>query len=230
MRRKVIQIDRELCDGCALCTKACAEGALVIDQEGKASLVSDPLCDGIGACLDVCPRGALRIVEREAEAFDQLAARGKAACPSSHAMEFSPMGARRGEALTAIGPASPSHASELSQWPIQLRLLSADAPYFDDCDLLIAADCTAFALGAFHGQLLRGRRLAIACPKLDDCSDYQEKLTAIILRHTIRSITLAIMEVPCCSGLKRIVGAALSASGKDIAIQTIVVRIKGGIA
>jgi NAD-dependent dihydropyrimidine dehydrogenase PreA subunit len=203
MRRKVIEIDRELCNGCSLCATACAEGALELDGEGKAVLARDIYCDGLGACLDVCPTGALKVVEKEAAAFDEAAAAAR-------------MGAPRGAVR-----------SELGQWPIQLHLASPAAPCFRECELLVAADCTAFALGSFHAELLRGKALLIACPKLDRTEGYVDKLAELIAGNTIYSLTVAIMEVPCCSGLSRIVREAVEKSGKNIAIKTVVIGIDG---
>jgi Fe-S-cluster-containing hydrogenase component 2 len=264
MKRKIIEIDRELCDGCGLCTGACAEGALELDGEGKAVLVRDIYCDGLGACLDVCPTGALKVVEREAASFDEkaamdrvAAARGAAAAGSSHVhahacpgqavRSFEPA-SRRPSALRPAGasaePAAAAAAaaplagqvpSELGQWPIQLHLVSPAAPYFKDCDLLVAADCTAFAIltrlagsvGSFHADLLKGKALVIACPKLDRTEGYVEKLAELIASNTVYSVTVAIMEVPCCSGLRRIVEEAVARSGKDIAVRTVVIGLDG---
>ena len=218
MKRKIIEIDRELCNGCSRCTTACAEGALELDGEGKAVLVKDIYCDGLGACLDVCPTGALKVVEKDAAAYDEGAAKphSHAGCPGSMAQVFTP---------TDHGQAG--GRSELSQWPIQLHLVSPAAPYFRECDLLVAADCTAFALGGFHAELLRGKALVIACPKLDRTEGYVEKLAELIKGNTVYSITVAIMEVPCCSGLSRIVSEAVERSGKSIAIKIVVVGIQG---
>lgn len=261
MKRKIIEIDRELCNGCSRCTIACAEGALELDGEGKAVLVRDIYCDGLGACLDVCPTGALQVIEKEAPAYDEDAAsahvgatRGTEAadtvhrvepqprhqgCPGSQVRSFTPLA--RKVAAHGDGNPAPDHApaaraeslgagaaaSELGQWPIQLHLVSPAAPYFKDCDLLVAADCTAFALGAFHAELLRGKALVIACPKLDDTEGYVDKLAELIAENTIYSLTVAIMEVPCCSGLSRIVAEAVAKSGKNIAVRAVVVGIDG---
>lgn len=264
MRRKIIEIDRALCDGCGNCTTACAEGALELDDEGKAVLVRDIFCDGLGACLDVCPTGALKVTEKDAAAYDEDAAvahvsatRGedaakavhraapspygqahaqahRAGCPGSMARSFAPAGRAAGGASAPGQGArlqpdtiSRNAPSELGQWPIQLHLVSPSAPYFRECDLLVAADCTAFALGAFHAELLRGKALAIACPKLDRTEGYVEKLAQLIAENTVYSITVAIMEVPCCSGLSRIVAEAVERSGKSIAVKTVVVGMDG---
>jgi NAD-dependent dihydropyrimidine dehydrogenase PreA subunit len=239
MRRKIIRIDEDRCNGCGVCVDACAEGALeVID--GKARLVGEIYCDGIGACLSGCPTGALTIDERDAEGFDpkavdQLLAtkrpggNGKAehasahgGCPGSRLQAFAPP--------AAAGPAEAGAApSQLGNWPVQLHLLSPAAPYLDGADLLIAADCVAFALGSFHRDLLSGRVLAIGCPKLDDGEAYVEKLATIFAERDICSVTVAIMEVPCCRGLMAIVSRALARSGKEIPTESVRVGIRGEI-
>lgn len=239
--RKIIEIDRDLCDGCGLCTTACAEGALVLDEENKAVLAREIYCDGLGACLDVCPTGALKIVERESEAYDAQAAyrhvletRGEEAaahvhganfssgCPGSQARELQPKPSQDESSQV-------SGRSELSQWPIQLHLISPHAPYFDGSDLLIAADCTAFSLGSFHRDLLKGKKLIIACPKLDNTQPYVEKLAELLRHNTIYSLTVARMTVPCCSGLKHIVNEAVERSGSGIAVKELVIGIDGQI-
>lgn len=227
-KRKIIEIDRDLCNGCGLCTTACDEGALELDDEGKAVLVRELFCDGMGMCLNVCPTGALTIIEREGEAYDADATRehvrrtrGEEAVAAVHPGED--------EAAAAGGAAAPAR-SELTQWPIQLHLISPFAPYFQNADLLIAADCTAFTLGRFHAELLKGRKMVIACPKLDDTSPYLEKLVDLISRNDLRSITVAIMTVPCCNGLDRMVQMAVQQAGVDIPVETVVIGIDGEIA
>jgi ferredoxin len=266
-KRKIIEIDREACNGCGLCTTACAEGALELDAENKAVLVRELFCDGMGACLDVCPTGALKIVERESEVYDPqatyahvLKTRGKEAAAQVHgaghggAHSAGHAGAHGGADHGAPGapaafrgcpgsmaceiPADAtsaedkegSAASQLSQWPIQLHLVSPFAPYFKNSDLLIAADCTAFALGSFHQDLLKGKKLAIACPKLDDKEGYIEKLAEIIRRNELKSLAVAVMTVPCCSGLLHIVRRAVEVSGVDIDVREVIVDIRGSIA
>jgi ferredoxin len=254
-KRKIIEIDRDKCDGCGLCTDACAEGALVLDEENKAVLVKEIYCDGMGACLDVCPTDALKIVERESEEYDPkatfqhvLKTRGEEAAEHVHGIDINeknnderdqpeacgtPMGcpgsvAREIDRNSAASEErSVSGASELSQWPIQLHLVSPYAPYFNETDLLIAADCTAFALGSFHQDLLKGKKLVIACPKLDDITPYVEKIAEILKNNTIYSLTVAIMTVPCCSGLYSIVQKAVELSGTTINIKKVVVGIDG---
>lgn len=266
-KRKIIEIDRDLCNGCGLCTTACAEGALALDEENKAVLVREIYCDGMGACLDVCPTGALKIVERDSAEYDPRAAyehvlrtRGEEAAKHVHGVEeegghspgriASPGGSCCGES-TGMKPIfsgcpgsaifefpaaddqgkgrekSISGASELRQWPIQLHLVSPYAPYFKESDLLIAADCTAFALGSFHEDLLKGKKLIIACPKLDETEGYVEKLAEIIRENKLRSLTVAIMTVPCCSGLYRLVERAVELSGVKINLDKKVIGIDG---
>lgn len=233
-KRKIIQIDRALCDGCGLCTSACDEGALELDEEGKAVLVREIYCDGMGVCLDVCPTGALEIVERESPIYEVeatqhhvLKTRGAEAVTRVHAMpELSQATVQPGAAAQA-GRSSAS--SELSQWPVQLQLVSPRAPYFQGADLLVAADCTAFARGTFHADLLRGKKLVVACPKLDDTAGYVEKLADMIRLNDLRSLTVAIMTVPCCGGLLRMVQQAVAQSGKDIDIETVAIATSGEI-
>ncbi len=276
-KRKIIEIDREKCNGCGLCTKACAEGALVLDEHKKAVLIKEIFCDGMGACLDVCPVDALKIVERDSADYDPKAAfdhvlktQGPDAaqkvhgagpahpapfshqgCPGSMAREFKPHasskelkvhGASPGNfsgkengsqdkrpAASSPSAASGSAPSELSQWPIQLHLISPHAPYFKECDLLIAADCTAFTLGSFHQDLLKGKKLVIACPKLDETGGYVEKISELLKNNTVYSLTVVIMEVPCCSGLFRIVQEAAGLSGTRLPVKKIVIGLDGGI-
>jgi ferredoxin len=246
-KRKIIEINRELCNGCGLCTTACAEGALELDAENKAVLVREIFCDGLGACLDVCPTGALKVVERESGAYNAGAAykhvletrgteaagrvhgagpggphRAPQGCPGSLAREI-PEGPE-----PESGPAV-SGKSRLNQWPIQLHLVSPLAPYFKGSDLLVAADCTAFALGSFHQDLLRGKKLVIACPKLDETEGYMEKLAEIIRQNGLRSLTVAIMTVPCCSGLERLVRRAVEDSGVALDVKKVVIGIDGAV-
>jgi NAD-dependent dihydropyrimidine dehydrogenase PreA subunit len=266
MKRSIIQIDRELCDGCGLCTTACAEGALALDGSGKAVIVRETYCDGLGACLPVCPTGALTVIEREAPAYDETAAerhvlsiRGPEAaamvhrraspnpasggapgspsaasaskadpgftCPGSLSRSLSPSRAE-GPAPGTVGEGKPSR---LGQWPVQLALISPEAPYFRDCDFLLAADCAAYALGSFHELLLDGRRLAIACPKLDSSEGYAEKLAELLRRNAPRSLTVALMDVPCCGGLLRMLRRALEESGLDIPMSVAVLGMDGSL-
>lgn len=248
-RRKIIEIDRDKCNGCGLCTEACAEGALVLDEENKAVLAKEIYCDGMGNCLDVCPTGALKIIERESEAYDPEAAyqhvlnvRGRKAAAKVHGIQKDRTQGKPenlacgcpGNLAQEIKKSSHqeggkgfSGVSELNQWPIQLHLVSPHAPYFNNSDLLIAADCTAFALGSFHQELLKEKKLIIACPKLDNTSGYVEKIAEILENNTVRSLTVATMVVPCCSGLVRLVEKAVALSGLDIKINKFIIGIDG---
>ncbi len=227
--RKIITIDEEKCNGCGLCVTACAEGALqVID--GKARLISELYCDGLGACLGECPQDAIVITEREAEAFDEKAVEANLAhkkeapacqCPGSAVRELRPVG--------IMGAPAPAVPSQLSNWPIQLMLIPTGAPYLAGADLVIAADCVPCACGDFHQRFVSGRILIIACPKLDDSTHYVEKLAEMFTKNKIRSLTVPFMEVPCCSGLVRIVQTALQKAGAEIPTTFVKVGIDGQI-
>ncbi len=234
MRRNIIKIDEEKCTGCGLCVKACAEGAIQI-VDGKAKLVSDIYCDGLGACIGECPEGALTIIEREAEAFDESATkehleriRGShddlpCGCPGSMLREI----IRQEDTKEKIQ--FEELTSELTNWPVQLRLVSPYAPYFRSADLLLVADCVPFAYANFHSRFLKNKPLVIGCPKLDDAPYYVEKLSEIIKNSSIKSITVVHMEVPCCSGLSIIANRAIALSGKDIPIKDYTISISGKI-
>jgi Pyruvate/2-oxoacid:ferredoxin oxidoreductase delta subunit len=231
MKRKIVEIDRERCDGCGLCVPNCAEGALRIDG-GKAVLVSDSYCDGLGACLGHCPRDAIRMVEREAPEFGEKAVArhptgGEA--PGPEGVPFPCPGARVHDGRPAVAgdEGGVPAGSALTQWPIQLHLVPVEAPFFRNADLLMAASCVPFACGDFHRTLLPGRSLVIACPKLDRTEPYLEKLAEIIRRNDIRSLTVAVMEVPCCQGLVRLVRQALRDSGKKAPVSVEVITIDG---
>ena len=235
--RKIGKIDEEKCSGCGLCIPNCAEGALQI-VDGKAKLMSEKFCDGLGACLGHCPEDAIIVIEREAEEFDEKAvevhlhkqqeAQPKpqpvfAGCPSSRAMQFKLV-------ETESEPASEtSGASQLTHWPVQLKLVPINAPYFQDADLLIAADCVPFAYPDFHRDFMKGKAVVVGCPKLDDIQYYREKLTEIFKTNSIKSITLPYMEVPCCFGLVKATEDAIAASGKKIPLKKIKMGIRGDI-
>ena len=236
--RSIIRIDEERCTGCGLCVPACAEGALKI-VDGKAKLVSDKYCDGLGACLGECPQGAITIEKREAEEFDEEAVEEHLkpkqpvpavhhvhpihqSCPSAKVMHFE----RSLEEKETVNIPEKGE-SMLSQWPVQLTLLPSNAPFFEDADLLMAADCVPFAYANFHNDFLKGRILVVGCPKLDDDALYKEKLTAIFKGSNIRSVTVVNMEVPCCFGLYRLVKGALDSSGKVIPLRQEIIGIKG---
>ncbi len=229
--REIVQIDEEKCNGCGECIPNCHEGALRI-IDGKARLIRDTYCDGLGACLGTCPQDAITIVEREAEDFDLQAvsvhqsrggqhSAGAAGCPGAAMMDTV------SDADANVPATGAGHGSALAQWPIQLHLVPPDAPFFDGADLLLAADCTPFALADFHERLLRGRRLLIGCPKLDDSAYYAEKLGAILNRNDIRSLTVVHMEVPCCFGLIELAKRALAASGKHVPVKEVIVSLRG---
>ena len=226
--RKIVKIDEEKCNGCALCIPNCAEGALQI-IDGKARLVSDKFCDGLGACLGHCPQDAITVTEREAEDFDEKAVEAFLhkkheakpepqpkpqpqpvsfmGCPSSRAMQFQIPKPRTETTQTR------SSVSPLSQWPVQLKLVPLNAPYFQDADLLVAADCVPFAYPDFHQDFLKGKAVVVGCPKLDDIQSYKEKLTEIFRTNSIKSVTVPYMEVPCCFGLVEATEDAIAASG-----------------
>ena len=229
MIRKIIRIDEEKCNGCGACAAACHEGAIEM-VNGKAKLTREDYCDGLGDCLPACPTDAISFEEREAPAYDEAAVlRAKAkksqaplacGCPGTHSKML------RRDADT---PARGGHVtSRLMQWPCQIKLVPVNAPYFDGANLLIAADCTAYAYGNFHQDFMRGRITLIGCPKLDE-GDYTEKLTAIIRDNDIKSVTILRMEVPCCGGLEHAAKRALQASGKFIPWHVITVSTDGRI-
>lgn len=232
MKRNIVTIDEDKCTGCGQCVTACAEGAIQI-VNGKAKLVSEIYCDGLGACLGHCPEDAITIEQREAEAFDEEATheylqKQKAAaeapmqgCPGMKMVQRKPEAA-------ASGPAGPV-PSQLGQWPVQLKLVSPMAPYFAGADLLLAADCVPFAMGDFHDTLLKGRALAVGCPKLDDKGYYVEKVGQILEVNEIASLTVVRMEVPCCSGLTQIARAAIEKSGKPMEFEEITISLDGRI-
>jgi ferredoxin len=229
-KREVIKIDEEKCDGCGQCVVACAESALEI-IDGKARLVSDIYCDGLGACIGECPQGALTIVTREAEDFDEEAVQDRISestniltqgCPSSCPSSIS----RSLEAGLVVDQPVPS---QLTNWPIQLHLVNPAAPFFRGADLVIAADCSAFSYGAFHHDLLAGKKVVIACPKLDDPQGYVEKIAGLIDQGGVESIEIVHMEVPCCFGLRRLVEIGAERAGRRVPLKETIVSIDGGI-
>jgi ferredoxin len=246
--RNLVVIDESKCTGCGLCATACAEGAIQI-VDGKAKLLAEQYCDGLGACLGECPEGAIAIEQREAEEFDveateqhlrrvgrnpashQHVASGSrdprpetrnpsphAGCPSAIAQAFAP---------ATAGGRTTGQPSALGQWPVQLTLVPPAAPYFQDADLLVTADCVPFAYADYHADLLAGKAVVVGCPKLDDTGFYVEKLAAILTASEVRSVTVAIMEVPCCRGLLRVVEQAVAQSGKAIPVKSATISIRG---
>ncbi len=243
MKRKIVQIDQEKCDGCGLCIEACHEGAIEL-VNGKAQLVSDIYCDGLGDCLGECPRDAITIIEREADPYDddavqqrlreqsasktgQPPAASGGGCPGMRMMQFEDDSRSQVSQKDGSEPIQPS---ALRQWPIQLALVPVNAPYWQDADILITADCVAYALGDFQSRLLQGRRMVVACPKLDQrINDYIEKMSAIIESNNINSLTVAYMEVPCCHGMLRIAEQAVAASGKNMPVRKVKIGIQGDV-
>lgn len=228
MIRKIIQIDEEKCNGCGACAAACHEGAIGM-VNGKAKLMRDDYCDGLGDCLPSCPTGAITFTEREAAAYDEAAVKAaqKEKAAASHRCPGTNMRQIRHEDTVEMAETA-AVKSRLSTWPLQIKLVPINAPYFDGANLLIAADCTAFAYGNFHERFIRNRVTLIGCPKLDE-GDYTEKLAAIIRENNIKSVTIVRMEVPCCGGLERAAKAAIQSSGKFIPWQIVVVATDGTI-
>jgi len=232
MIRKIIKIDEEKCIGCGLCADACHEGAIGM-VNGKAKLLRDDYCDGLGDCLPACPTGAITFVEREAAAYDEEAVKAnmaakKAAAGCSGGCPGSQSRAIHQEVPQDAPAAASGVRSRLMQWPIQIKLLPLEAPFYDGAKLLIAADCTAFSRADFHERFMKNRITMIGCPKLDE-GDYAEKLTEIIRRNNIREVTVVRMEVPCCGGIQRAVETALRSSGKFIPWQVITLGRDGRI-
>lgn len=241
LKRKIIKIDEALCNGCGQCVPNCAEGALRI-VDGKARLLAEKYCDGLGACLGGCPTGALCIIEREAEDFDEEAveellrekeeaeAPMACGCPSSRLQVFQPAPtpcqmANQPTSLAAHGEAG----SALSHWPVQIRLVPPSAPFLKNADLLVAADCTPLAYPHFHRDLLAGRVVMMGCPKFDETDSYVEKFAEIFATAQLRSITVAIMEVPCCANMRAIIRRALEMAGRAIPVTEIVISARGEI-
>ena len=212
MIRKIIHIDEEKCNGCGLCAEACHEGAIDM-VDGKAKLVRENFCDGFGDCLPNCPTGAITFEEREAPAYDEAAVKAAQAKKTD---------------VTAEPAPNYRNVSRLGQWPCQIKLMPAEAPVYDGADLLIAADCTAYAYANMHEDFMKGRITIIGCPKLD-AIDYSEKLTDIIRNNDIKSVTIVRMEVPCCGGLQRAAENALKNSGKFIPWQVVTISRDGRI-
>ena len=237
--RKIIEIDEERCDGCGQCVPDCAEGALQV-VDGKVKVLADIYCDGLGACLESCPTGALKIIEREADEFDEEAVEELLKSKKSE-KERVPVSAPTGLAGVKmetpcqaankprfdLGPAKTESA--LSQWPVQIRLVPAQAPFLQNADLLVAADCVPIAYPHFHRDFLAGRVIMMGCPKFDDVNGYVQKFIEVFQKAKPKSIKLAIMEVPCCGGMRMIVKEALKQAGMDIPMEEVVVSARGEI-
>ena len=222
MIRKIIEINEEKCNGCGLCADACHEGAISM-VNGKARLMREDYCDGLGDCLPACPTGAITFVEREAAAYDEAAAKAaqtlECGCPGTHSRAI--------EREAVYVPVSETQ-SELRQWPVQIKLVPTSAPYFENANLLVAADCAAYTRAGFHGEFMRNKITLIGCPKLDSV-DYSEKLTAILQNNNIKSVTVVRMEVPCCGGIEYAVKTALADSGRMIPWQVVTLSTNGDI-
>lgn len=234
MIRKIIEINRKKCNGCGACAKACHEGAIQMIN-GKAELVRDDYCDGLGNCLPVCPVNAISFVEREAAPFNEKAVNKHLAksitpqqsnkklpcgCPGTYSKKINRENTENTSNLYI--------PSRLSQWPVQIKLVPVNAPYFNSANLLIAADCTAYAYGNFHNEFIKNRITVIGCPKLDE-GDYTEKLTAVFQNNNIENITVVRMEVPCCGGIEKAAVNALKASGKSIPLKVVTISADGRI-
>jgi len=229
MKRKIIKIDEAGCNGCGLCAEACHEGAIAM-VDGKAKLIRDDYCDGLGDCLPVCPTGAITFEEREAAAYDEAAVKAKQAqskplpcgCPSTHSKTLERADNAK---LAQVKTVAETH---LNQWPVQMKLVPVNAPYFKGANLLVAADCAAYAYGNFHNEYMRNRITVIGCPKLDE-GDYSEKLADILKANEIKSVTVVRMEVPCCGGIENAVKTALKNCGKLIPWQVVTISTSGEI-
>ena len=235
VKRKIIRIDDELCDGCGVCVPSCAEGAIEV-VDGKARVVAEKYCDGLGACLGECPKGALTVEEREVEEFDEkaveahLSPREKEepaqgipmvqACPSARMQTFVPK---------TSGEEPAPQASALSHWPVQIRLVPPTAPFLKGANLLVAADCAPVAYANFHRDFLKGKAVMVGCPKFDDVQGYVDKFKDIFRSANIKSVTVLDMEVPCCSALPKIVKRGMELAGKNVPLEEVVISARGEI-
>jgi Pyruvate/2-oxoacid:ferredoxin oxidoreductase delta subunit len=232
--RNIVKIDEDKCNGCGLCVNACAEGAIEI-VDGKAKLISEVYCDGLGACLGHCPEDAITVEEHESAEFDEEATEAHLArqqevkeqanfqCPGVVAQQLQ----HKGAGVQAPAAEVPS---QLSHWPVQLKLLSPNAPCFADADLLLVADCVPFAMGDFHSRFLVDHSVAVGCPKLDDAELYIEKLAAILQANKLNSLTVVHMEVPCCSGLTHIARQAIAKNKIDLSFEDVTIDLQGNVS
>ena len=235
VKRNIVKIDEDKCNGCGQCVNACAEGAIEI-IDGKAKLVSEVYCDGLGACLGTCPQDAITIEQREADEFDEEATKDHLAkaenaqkptdfiCPGMMAAKL------REKAGPDDSPKTAGGQSRLSHWPVQLKLVSPAAPYFAGADLLLVADCVPFAMGDFHEKFLKNHSVVVGCPKLDDAGYYIDKLGEILTVNKINSLTVVHMEVPCCSGLTQIAKQAISKNKIEIAFEDVTIDLQGNVS
>ncbi len=231
--RNIVNIDEEKCNGCGECVNACAEGAIEI-IDGKAKLVSDVYCDGLGACIGHCPQDAITVEQREAVEFDEEATKSHLAkqekaqqqtdfvCPGMMAKNLRD----KAEPTESGGVTVPS---QLSHWPVQLKLVSPQAPYFANADLLLVADCVPFAMGDFHNRFLKDHSIVVGCPKLDDSGFYIEKLSEVIRINELNSLTVIHMEVPCCSGMTHIAQKAIAGSGVKLSFEDVTIDLRGNV-
>ena len=213
MKRNIVNIDQEKCNGCGLCVSACHERAIVLNSQGKAELIKEDYCDGLGDCLPACPMNAITIEERETVPYDEEAVKARIEAMDKGASEI---------------VSQNSTISQISHWPVQIRLAASKADYFDNADLLVAADCSAYAHGDFHNVFMKGRVTIVGCPKLDPY-DYEAKFYEIFMNNNIRSVTLVRMQVPCCGGMERAVLNALERCKKMIPKQVVVLSLQGEI-
>ncbi len=232
--RNIVKIDEEKCDGCGQCVDACAEGAIKI-IDGKAKLVSEIYCDGLGACIGHCPQDAITIEQREADQFDEEATKAHLAkaqkapsqtnfvCPGTMAKQLKEKGKTDGSSSAAV-------PSQLSHWPVQLKLVPPNAPYFAGADLLLVADCVPFAMGDFHNKFLKEHSVVVGCPKLDNADFYIEKLAQIVKGNRLNSLTVLHMEVPCCFGLTHIARQAITLSGVKMPFEDVTIDLQGSVS
>ncbi|MFL0250403.1 ATP-binding protein [Clostridium neuense] len=240
MKRKIVNIDKEKCNGCGLCVNACHEGAIEL-IDGKAELISDEYCDGLGDCLPECPTGAITIIERESKAYDDELVKKRmqekklaeniskmpCGCPGSAAKKIERKVVSK--KVQEVKSYNDGVQSELSQWPVQLKLINTKAPYLKNANLLVAADCTAYAYADFHKDFIKGKITLIGCPKLDDVEYYKEKLAEIIKINDLKSITVVRMEVPCCGGIVAAVKAAMLDAGVIVQYNEVIIGTDGSI-
>jgi NAD-dependent dihydropyrimidine dehydrogenase PreA subunit len=242
MKRKIISIDAEKCNGCGICVEACHEGAIEM-IDGKAQLVSDKYCDGLGDCLPTCPTGAIEIIEREADEFDEIAVKERTnsriasdnknesslpcGCPGTMSRSIKGGSEKIEENTCQVVSSQAAKDSELRQWPVQLKLVNSSADYFKDANLLVAADCTAYAYADFHNDFIKDHVTVIGCPKLDDLGYYQEKLAEILSKNSIKSITVVRMEVPCCNGIVAAIKEAMLKTRTIVPYREVTITIDG---